>query len=152
MLHAPRLKARATGQKAIRRGGASRRGASTAELAILLPLLAFLFVIAVDWGRVFYFSLAVENCARNGALYGSDPFEPAQSTYATITDAALADAGNLQPPPTVTSTNSTDSSGNAYVEVTVAWQFASLTNFPGVPSTTNLTRTVRMQMQPVTPK
>jgi len=152
MLHAPRLKDGVTGQARIGRGGTSRPGASTAELAILLPLLAFLFVIAVDWGRIFYFSLAVENCARNGALYGSDPFEPAQSTYTSISAAALADAGNLQPPPTVTSTNGTDSGGNAYVEVTVAWQFASLTNFPGVPSTTNLTRTVRMRMQPVTPK
>ena len=129
-----------------------RPAVAAVELAILLPLLAFLFVIAVDWGRVFYYSLTVENCARNGALYGSDPFNPSQSTYASISDAALADAANLQPPPTVTSTNGTDSSGNAYVEVNVSWTFSSLTNFPGVPGTTNLSRTVRMRMAPITPK
>jgi Flp pilus assembly protein TadG len=120
-------------------------------LAILLPVLAFMFLIAVDFGRIFYYSLAIENCARNGALYGSDPFEPAQSTYATISDAALADAANFQPPPTVTSVNGTDSSGNAYVEVTVSWTFTTLTNFPGIPTTTNISRTVRMRMQPITP-
>ena len=152
MLLALRPKALAPGWTARRRVGNSRRGASTAEFAILLPLLAYFFVIAVDWGRIFYYSLTVENCARNGALYGCDPFNPAQSTYASISDAALADAANLQPQPTVTSTNGTDSSGNAYVEVTVSWTFASLTNFPGVPSSTNITRTVRMGMEPVTPK
>jgi Flp pilus assembly protein TadG len=134
------------------KGSHRRRAAATAELAVLLPLLAFLFVIAVDYARVFYFSLIVENCARNGALYGSDPVAASQSPYTSITQAALADAANLQPQPTVTSTNGTDSDGNAYVEVTVAWQFCSLTNFPGVPSATNLARTVRMRVAATTPK
>ena len=102
-----------------RSNGVLRKGAAAVELAILLPFLAFLFVVAVDFGRVFYYSLTIENCARNGALYGSDPFEPAQSTYATVSDAALADAGNIQPPPTITSVNGTDTAGNKYVEVTV---------------------------------
>jgi Flp pilus assembly protein TadG len=128
-----------------------RPAVAAVELAILLPLLAFLFVIAVDFGRVFYYSLTIENCARNGALYGSDPFAPSQSTYTSISDAALADATNLQPQPTVTSTTGTDSSGNPYVECTVSWTFNALTNYPGVPSTTNLTRTVRMRIAPKTP-
>jgi Flp pilus assembly protein TadG len=127
-------------------------GAATVEFAILAQLLAFLFVIAVDYARVFYYSLTVENCARNGALYGCDPFNPSQSPYTSISDAALADASNLQPQPTVTSTNGTDSSGNAYVEVTVSWTFTSLTNFPGVPASTNITRTVRMRIEPITPQ
>jgi Flp pilus assembly protein TadG len=139
-------------QRRLGKGGNRRRAAATVELAVLLPLLVFLFVIAVDFARVFYFSLTVENCARNGALYGSDPLAPSQSPYKSTTDAALADASNLQPQPTVTSTNGTDLAGNAYVEVTVAWQFASLTNFPGVPNSTNLSRTVRMQVAPTTPK
>jgi Flp pilus assembly protein TadG len=130
----------------------SRRGAAIVELAVLLPLLAFLFVIAVDFGRVFYYSLTIENCARNGALYASDPFAASQSPYTNISQAALADAGNLQPPPTVTSTNGTDSSGNAYVEVTVSWTFTTLTNFPGVASNTNISRTVRMRVAPITPQ
>jgi hypothetical protein len=112
----------------------------------------FLFVIVVDFGRVFYYSLTIENCARNGALYGCDPFAATQSPYSSISDAALADAANLQPQPTVTSTNGTDTSGNAYVEVTVSWTFTSLTNFPGTTNSAPLTRTVRMRKEPITPQ
>jgi Flp pilus assembly protein TadG len=120
-------------------------------LAILLPLLLFLFVIAIDYGRIFYFSLSVENCARSGAIYGSDPIAAAQSPYSSIQQAALAEAADLTPQPTVTSTKGTDSAGNPYVEVTAVWQFQTLTNYPGVPGTT-LSRTVRMRVAPTTPK
>lgn len=130
----------------------SYRGVACVELAILLPLLLFLFVIAVDYGRVFYFSLTLENCARSGAFYGCDPVAAVQSPYISLQQAALAEAPNLSPQPTITSTNGSDASGNAYVEVTAVWQFRSVTNFPGVPGTTTLSRKVRMRVAPTTPK
>src|SRR5262245_16916603 len=65
----------------------SRRGVASVELAVLVPFLAFLFVIALDFGRIFYFSVTVENCARSGALYGSDPVAAAQSPYSSIQQA-----------------------------------------------------------------
>ena len=40
-----------------------RKGAQVVELAFLLPFLAFMFVIAVDWARIFYYSITVTNCA-----------------------------------------------------------------------------------------
>jgi TadE-like protein len=55
------------------------------ELAIILPLVAFLFVIAVDYARIFYYSLTVANCARNGALHLSDPFATVNSPYGNVT-------------------------------------------------------------------
>lgn len=67
-----------------------RRGAAAVELAVLLPFLVFLFVIAVDFGRIFYFSQTIENCARNKAIYGSN-LTTAQSPYSTIQKAALDD-------------------------------------------------------------
>jgi Flp pilus assembly protein TadG len=130
----------------------SRRGAASVELAVLLPLLLFLFMIAVDYGRIFYYSLILENCARNGAIYGSDPIAAAQSPYSSIQQAALAETTNISPQPTVTSANGSDPSGNPYVEATVVWQFNSVGNFPGVPSTTILSRKVRMRVAPTTPK
>src|SRR4051812_16370068 len=60
---------------------ATRPGAAALELALLLPFLAFLFVIAIDWSRVFYYSLVVDNCARNGAVYSSDPYALVVSPY-----------------------------------------------------------------------
>jgi Flp pilus assembly protein TadG len=123
----------------------SRRGAAAVELALLLPVLAFLFVAIVDFGRVFYYSQTVENAARAGALYLSDDDAVATSPYATVTDAALADASNLNPQPTVASSSGTDASGNPYVRVTVTWTFHLLVNYPGIPGTVTLARTVQMR-------
>jgi Flp pilus assembly protein TadG len=125
-----------------------RRGAATVELAVLTPFIAFLFVLAVDYARIFYFSQVIENCARQGALYASDPKAPASNLYTTLQNAALADASDLTPQPTVTSTTGTDSAGNPYVSVTVTWGFQTVTGFPGLPSNVNLSRTVQMRQSP----
>jgi Flp pilus assembly protein TadG len=127
-----------------------RRGAALIELVLLLPFLLFLFVIAVDWARVFYCSLIVNNCARNGAFYASDLYATTQSPYASMTDAALADASNLQPQPTVTSSSGSDSYG-PYVSCTVSYSFQTLTNFPGVPQSTPIVCTVRVYQAPKLP-
>jgi Flp pilus assembly protein TadG len=125
-----------------------RRGNASVELAVLLPTLAFLFVIAIDYARIFYFSQIIENCARQGAMYAADPKAPAYQLYANVTSAALADASGLSPQPTVSSSTGTDTANNNYVSVTVKWTFTSITNFPGVPHTVNLSRTVQMRSAP----
>ena len=54
-------------------------------------------------------------------------------------------------PLTVTST--TDSATNpTYVIVTATYPFATITNFPGVTSTTSISRSVRATVTPLTPK
>jgi len=146
-----------------------RKGAQAVEFALLLPFLAFMFVIAVDWARIFYYSIALTNCARNGALYLSQQ-QSAKTTSSPYTDsgyvnlyvnaaspvtaAALADAPDLTPTPTVTSTSGSDSYG-PYVEVTVSCPFQTVTNFSVgnflVPSSTNVTRTIRMYVPPESP-
>ena len=148
----------------------ARPAAAAVEFAVLAPFLAFLFVIAVDWARVFYYSIAVRNCARNGALYlsqkqsaktTSSPYTDSGyvnlyvSSASPVTAAALADAPNLAPTPTVTSASGSDGYG-PYVEVTVSYPFQTLTNFSVgnflVPSSTNVTSTVRMYVPPESPK
>jgi Flp pilus assembly protein TadG len=127
-----------------------RRGVACVEFAILLPLLAFLFLIAVDFARVWYQYTIMADCARNGALYGSlDPTHAADTTG--IQNAALSDASNISPSPTVTSTTGTDSAGNPYVSVTVTWTFNTVSSYPGIPSSLQLTRTVQMRVDPVVP-
>jgi Flp pilus assembly protein TadG len=129
----------------------SRSGAAAVELAVLLPFLMFIFLVTVDWARVFYFSVIIDNCARQGALYESDPIAAAQSPYLTVTDAALADASDLQPQPAVSTTNGVDEAGHPYIEVTVSWQFSTITNFPGITPVMNVSRSVRTRVAPVTP-
>jgi Flp pilus assembly protein TadG len=147
----------------------ARRAAAAVEFAFLAPFLLFMFVIAVDWARIFYYSIAVRNCARNGALYLSQE-QSARTTTGSYTDsglvnlyassaspvtaAALADAHDLSPTPTVTSTTGSDTNGS-YVEVTVSYTFNTVTNFSlgdyVVPSSANVTRTVRMYVPPESP-
>lgn len=150
------LRQRSLVRKRCRRNGEGTarrfRGAAVVELAVLLPLLAFLFVISVDFARVYYFSVTLTNCARAGALYASDPSMQAESPFANAQAAALADAKNLTPPPAVTSSSGVDDSGREYVEVSVAYTFTTITGFPGVPNEVNLVRSVRMNVSASTPK
>lgn len=125
-----------------------RKGVAAAELGILLPVLILLLVFSVDFSRIFYFDQIIENCARQGAIWASDPQAPAANLYSTVSAAALADASGLSPQPTVTSTTGTDSAGNSYVSVTVAWTFNTITAYPGVPSSVTLSRTVQMRVAP----
>ncbi|HXG12771.1 MAG TPA: hypothetical protein VNK04_23635, partial [Gemmataceae bacterium] len=133
---------------------------------VLLPFLCFLFVIAIDYARIFYFGVTLENCARNGAYYCSN-YPNANYVYNDIygyknaDEAITKDATNLSPKPTYTveyasapegpfSTAPTNSS--RYVRVTVKWTFHSLTNFPGVPAKVDLARAATMRMSPTMPK
>jgi hypothetical protein len=122
------------------------------ELAVLLPILAVLFLIAVDWSRIFYYSLVIDNCARNGALWASDPYSTVASPYSDMTSAALADAAGITPTPTVSSNYGTDSSGQPYVECTVTCIFTTVSNFPLLPSSTTIVRTVRMSLDYAVPQ
>jgi Flp pilus assembly protein TadG len=128
-----------------------RTGTAVVELALLLPLLVFLFLVAADFARIFYFSLTLTNCARAGALYASDPVTTGESPFPSVQAAALADATNLSPQPTITQTSGTDPAGRAYVEVRAAHTFNTITGFPGIPSSIELQRTVRMYVAAVTP-
>ena len=125
-----------------------RKAVAAVELAVLLPLIAFLFVTAVDYARIFYYSQVIENCARQGALWACDEKGNAQNLYPDVTTAALADAPNLSPQPTATEAFGTDAAGNSYVSVTVTWTFQTITNYPGVPNSVTLTRTVQMRVAP----
>jgi Flp pilus assembly protein TadG len=121
-----------------------RNGAAVIELAVLLPLLTLLFVIAVDVGRIFYFSLTIQNCARAGAIYAADPHVAHESPFSSVQEAALADASNLSPAPAVSTGVDVDAAGQSYVKVTVTHKFSSISSFPGIPHEIDLERSVRM--------
>jgi Flp pilus assembly protein TadG len=134
-----------------RRGKTPRRGTAALEMGIVLPPLVFLALAVVDFGRVYYYTGVITNCARNGAMYASDPLAQAASPYVSITQAALADASNLSPSPTVSSSSGTDASGNAFVAVTVNYTYNTIVNYPGIPATSSLSRTVQVRVAPTTP-
>lgn len=47
------------------------RGQSIVEFAILAPVLMLILLLAVDFGRLFFTYIAVNNAAREGAAYAS---------------------------------------------------------------------------------
>jgi Flp pilus assembly protein TadG len=130
-----------------------RRGVAAVELAVLAPFLAFLFLITVDFARVFQYQTVLNNCARNGAIYGSNLpsylenggwVAPASS----IAAATATDGAGLNPPLTtsqVTSSYGTGSDGNKNVTVTINYTFTTITLFPGFGTTVNLTATTKMR-------
>ena len=129
------------------RSGKARRGTAAVEFALIAPFLCFAFVATIDFARVFYASLTVSNCARNGAIYGVVDKSHALDTSG-IETAARMDASNLDASQLAVS-STTD--GSSYLAVRVTYPFRTIVTYPGVPHTTNLSRTVRMNVVPATP-
>lgn len=129
---------------------ANRRAAATVELAVVLPFLCFCFVVAIDYARVFYVALTVNNCARNGAAYASQDAAKALDS-AGIQAAAQMDASNLNLG-SLTVTSATNSTTNpTWVEVTVSYPFTTITHYMLIPSQTTIKRIVHMEVVPATP-
>lgn len=128
-----------------------RSGTATLELAVVLPLLILLFVIGVDFARVYYYNLTLINAAEGGALYASAHPDNVAKTD-KIKTVTLADTKNLSPDPAVTSSSSTDENGILYVTVEVKWDFNTVVPYPGVPRPLTLTRAVKMRVGMTSPK
>jgi Flp pilus assembly protein TadG len=58
-------------RRPVRPRSGARRGAAVLELAVLLPVLLSVALLAVDFGRFAYWYIAVTNAARAGAGVGS---------------------------------------------------------------------------------
>jgi Flp pilus assembly protein TadG len=116
------------------------------ELAVLLPLLVFLLLVTVDFCRIFYVTQIVENSARSGALFAAKVYN--SSTWRggidNVEKAVRAEASNLDQKQLSVSSASTSSE----VAVTVDYTFATVTNFPGIPSSLKISRTARMTPAP----
>lgn len=128
-----------------------RRGAATLEFAVLLPFLLLMVVAGVDFARVYYHHLTLNNAARNGAVYASSHPDRAVDTKA-IQDVVLDDTKNFTPPPTVTSKITTDSNGKSIVTVTASWDFHTVIDYPGMAQLYTLTQSVEMRVTDKTPK
>lgn len=127
-----------------------RSGSAAAELAILLPFVALLTAVAVDFCRAYYHAQVVQACAEAGALYAS---ETARRNPNTTTDdsnaavqAALAAGASLQPP--LTDANVSVRLGGGMATVTVTYQLPAITSVPGMPNAFTIQRSVQMVLVP----
>lgn len=136
--------------------GSHRRAAAAAEFAIVAPFIVFCFIVGIDFARVYYHSLVVTYCARDGAAYGCWSQSNAKDT-AGIQSAATADnsaiAGINSSAVTVALDNNTSPTT---VTVTVRYTFRTLANYVipnafNIPSTWVITRTCQMNVAPDVP-
>jgi Flp pilus assembly protein TadG len=134
----------------ILRRNPARRGGSAVEFAALAPFLFWLAAIGTDWARLLHYTIVIEGCARAGAAYAADPSTQSESRFTSTSDAAIGSAPGLTPTPTVVQ-SATTVDGRSMVSVTVSMPFTTLTNFPGVPKSQYVVRTVEMRIMPITP-
>jgi Flp pilus assembly protein TadG len=130
-------------------GSGPRPGAAAAEFAILLPFLALLFVAALDFGRVFFVTQTLDQCAYAGALYASGTAWAGSDTGPTAAakNAACADGTSLDPPLQAEQVDVSLGAGRA--TVTVHYPFQLLTPVLGPSGVISLQRTVTLNMAPV---
>jgi Flp pilus assembly protein TadG len=126
----------------------SRPAAAAAEFAVLLPFLAFVFVLGVDLCRVFYVTQIVQNCAYAGALYASQTASSSSSPQTAAQQAAVAEGTSLNPALTASQVTYTPPDSNNNIKVTVNYTFNTLTNYPGIQNSWAITRSVTMTVAP----
>jgi Flp pilus assembly protein TadG len=129
----------------------ARRGAALAEMAILLPFVALMFVAAVDFCRVYYCAQTVASCARSGAMYASGSAQCSTGTSPTdaATQAALLEGVSLDPP--LQAQDVAVSFDSTSVTVTVTYSFQTITSFPGLGGPYMVQRSVTMVLAPKAP-
>jgi len=107
-----------------------RRAAVATEFALFVPILTLLFIVGLDFCRVFHHDNMVYSCARQGAHWGSEPLSPFESWYPSLEESAQSDYFDQMAPgvtPTVTYTPVTVG-GSAAVRVTARHEFQTVTN------------------------
>lgn len=127
-------------RQAGRPGSLARSAAAAVEMAIMLPILVFILIVAIDFSRLFYYDTILYNCARNGALYQCDPMGQPNSPYANWQAAALADSfgpdgtTSLFNPPLTAADFAMQNgtiNGQPTVTVTGTWNFPMVTTYLG---------------------
>ena len=157
---------------ALRGGRRRERGAALVELAAAIPILLMLVVGTVDFGRVFYRSMAVAQAARAGAEWGAQ--SDANSTNATgiktaaknavAADLTLVDGditwtrscecataagvfSATSPPNDCTAACASGSHMVVALNVSVAKSCSTVIDYPLIPHVVPITRTVKIRVK-----
>jgi len=136
----------------------SERGGAMIELAVVMPVLILMCVGVMDYGRVFFTSIAVSNAARAGAEYGAQrlgvnssfttnmqnfaKLDGAQAGTITVTANRVCRCGAT----VVTCATTVDCGGGygpaaEFIEVTASKTVALLIKYPGLPTSIPIART-----------
>lgn len=129
-----------------------RPGAAAIELAVVLPLLIFIFGAAVDYARIFHATQVVSAATGNGAQYASGTHWVPGSSNTANADAAraaiLAEGAELDPP--LSAENISITTDGAYSVVTVTYDMPLILNvlYSGRSVAISRTAKVRYALRP----
>jgi Flp pilus assembly protein TadG len=133
------------------------RGTSMVEFALVLPLLAFLMVAMVDFGRGMAISMTLESAARSGAEYGGlFPQDTAGVTTAiaeALGPGLTADAVSAVPQcrcaGAVVECSAVCNGGGAemYLTVRVDYAYSPILPYPGIASSYPLNGTAEFRVR-----
>jgi Flp pilus assembly protein TadG len=148
---------------------------ASVELAVCLPLLLMLALMVLDFGRILYTSITIDNCAHNAGIYASHCFDNQNQqwisseaqywqgppgTYQAISTeqaALLVDGQNLSPAVNssmivYSGSTQTDSNGDLCAFVTITYPFQLISSsYLGLPSSFNIVRTSQFRVAPQVP-
>ena len=137
----------------------SERGGAMVELAVVLPVLILIAIGVMDYGRVYFTSIAVANAARAGAEWGAQGEGGAFATKTAEIQAFAQNDGSEVGTITITSNrvcrcfstvvtcSTTSDCGGGYggaaefVEVTATKVVPLLLKYPGIPTSITVSRT-----------
>lgn len=136
----------------------SDRGGAMVELAVVLPVLILIAIGVMDYGRVYFTSIAVANAARAGAEWGAQNLGAYSDKHAEMQAFAKADGAEVgtmivtssrvcRCGNTVVTCSTTSDCGGGYgpaaeyVEVTASKTVALLLKYPGLPASIAVSRT-----------
>jgi Flp pilus assembly protein TadG len=170
LLPVPRGSRQLLARQTLRRSRpAARHGVAAAEFAILLPFLVGLFLFAIDFARILFYTITIETALQNGALFGSRSFDnqnqqwignvqywqgPNGQLVSQENVTSELDTTNLNPAlsnANINVTGGTDADGNPVNIVTITYTFNTFVPYPGVPSPVTITRTAQVRIAPPTP-
>jgi Flp pilus assembly protein TadG len=144
----------------------TRAGNSAVELALAFSVLGLLVLGIADLGRIYYTSIELTNAATAGAIYGA--FTVSRSSdIAGMKTAALNEAADVSgvdvttvppsrycqcPSGTQNDCSNLNACGTGvkmryYVKVTTKKTFTTMSKFPKMPNTINITRQTVMRVQ-----
>jgi Flp pilus assembly protein TadG len=147
----------------------ARRGNAIVETALLLPLLIGFFLFAIDFARILYYTITIENCVQDAALFGSLVFDnqnqqwvgnvqywanPNGTIVSQESAVCLLDGTNLNPPipgANISISSGTDADGNPVNLVSVTYTFNTIVPYPGIPSPVTITRSAQIRIAPPVP-
>jgi Flp pilus assembly protein TadG len=147
----------------VRPESSKEKGQAMMEFALLLPVLLILLLGIIEFGRAAYYAIEVADAARAGAQYGSqslaDAANPGNIAAAAQNNAQdMGGALTVNAPQTACVCPGGGVAGSCeaalaccyplvYLTVTTTYNFTPLFNYPGLPTTYNLTGSSTLPVQ-----